>query len=342
MELEKKMTQKTTTNTTNTTRMLMIAMLSILLTLIVSPINANAISDVELEYNQQATINLTQYLEYTDNKNNAVNIEFYDETREEGDEQQSLMISRHDNQNSYETEFVELHLERINDDYDELTINSLNNSFITDLNVSTYKSSSFEDLIDTTTFNLLIHEEPSFTFNLYNENEEILDRNDLYISTPCPENTFGWATQEHQQGKELYIQKVSEGTTKFENLIPLDNYEFCILRGDISNIDKKDFQRDYSINSINKIIEIGSFTLTTTHSYDIYINENELYSVFHPEYWGFSMQMFFFIVFTLLIGGGLTAYGMIREDRTGIIMGTITIMIGIILSFMIYLFSNLI
>lgn len=205
------------------------------------------------------------------------------------------------------------------------------------LGVSGSFAQSLNETVETSTGNI--------SFYLYSKNDnEPIQRSDLYLSTPCPENTLGWTTQEHQRNKPLYIQKVDEnGVSTFENLETNQSFEFCLLRGDITGI-KDDYTTNYEFKSIKKNTFLSefdnSYNESITDSYTLYLDESDIFSFLTPQYWGFSTQQFFFIVSSFVLGGLILTYGILSGTAAGVITGGIFMMLGLTLTMLLYLLGG--
>ena len=210
-----------------------------------------------------------------------------------------------------------------------------------------YFKEPYNEELNGTVKNFTTREEPtgSISFYLFSKNDdEPIQRSDLYLSTPCPENTLGWTTQEHQRNKPLYIQKVDEnGVSAFENLETNQSFEFCLLRGDITGI-KDDYTTNYEFKSIKKNTFLSefdnSYNESITDSYTLYLDESDIFSFLTPQYWGFSIQQFFFIVSSFVLGGLILTYGILSGTAAGVITGGIFMMLGLTLTMLLYLLGG--
>jgi hypothetical protein len=163
-------------------------------------------------------------------------------------------------------------------------------------------------------------------FLLNNDNVLISQYEDLYLVTPCFKKTE--LSKYYIPTTERYIQKINNGYANY-NLSYEDNFEFCLLKGRINAIEDK-YSLNYDVVNVEKQIDLGTiFVGENTYSYVLKIDENTLYKVTNPKFWGETWQNLFILILALLVGGGIIILGIISGMVQLSVVGGVIIALGL-------------
>jgi len=164
-------------------------------------------------------------------------------------------------------------------------------------------------------------------FFIYDINKNLANNEDLFLTTPCvDEKEFGeyWI---NDGDKEYYIQHLVNGISDF-NLSYDGDYEFCLLKGKVNYKDDT-YSLDYDFVDVEKQTELGNlFVGAETLTYSLIVENDDLYKVTAPEFWGKTWEALFELVIGILIGGMIMIIGMMMNNDKLMMVGGLIIAIG--------------
>jgi len=172
-------------------------------------------------------------------------------------------------------------------------------------------------------------QKPSKTidFSIYDINKVLLDREDLYLFTPCPVTSFFMTNNDVQGNREFYIQKLDMGLASY-NLSYTNEYEFCLVKGKI-NYQDDFFSTKYSLADVEKVTTLGNlFVGNETLTYSLIVDEEDLYKVTSLDFWGQTKSSFFQMLMGIIVGGIIILVGIITKFEKLAVVGVFVIIAG--------------
>lgn len=171
------------------------------------------------------------------------------------------------------------------------------------------------------------YDEKTIDFYLYDQNDQLFYGENLYIVTPCLKEFVGYYQQAMNSKYSFYFQKVENGFASF-NLSYTNDYDFCVVRGQINYADDT-FSKRFDLVEINKQIELGNLIVdNATLKYSFRLSDEDIYNMYEPSFWQKSWADLFNLVIALIIGGVVILLGIKFESEKIIIAGIIVLLVG--------------
>jgi len=163
-------------------------------------------------------------------------------------------------------------------------------------------------------------------FVLYDEQDNLFYGENLYLVTPCLKEYVNIFQTALNQQTDKYIQKIENGQANF-NLDYTDEYEFCLIRGQI-NYQDDDYSKNFDLVEVNKQLDLGNlFVKNDTYNYIFRIADTDIYTMYEPSFWDKTWAELFNLIISLIVGAMIITLGVITKSDK-VIMGGIIVLIA--------------
>lgn len=193
-------------------------------------------------------------------------------------------------------------------------------------------SMKYYDIIDPIAFNVTEPINGLILFSIQGSDFDVRDEN-LYLATPCmkqgvhiPLVNKKYSHLANPDG--VYFQKLTNGQAIFD--LTGETHEFCLINGYIE-YDKNDYTTNYNPNTVYTQLEIGDFNALNnlTSSYNIVVENFDVYDKTNPKAWGTSWVSIIGSVIAVVVGLILIIGGATAGMPQAVVMGALMVLIAL-------------